>query len=350
MSTAQRSFWLSALILLALFAASPALLIKILYFSNEIYLGVTEAFRRQADSGVSETQEIRFVGDVMLARHVETLLKKEGSDYPYRLLESGTDTVWVGNFEATVPDTHTHTKDFTFAFSVDKTHLPSLHTFGFRYLSLANNHSYDFGPEVYDETVKNLEDFTRFGHPYTVSENSVAYIPLEDTQVGLLALNAINSNPDHDTLTEVLAQMQRESDHQVVYIHWGEEYETTHNAKQAALAEFLIDEGVDAVIGHHPHVVQDIVIYKDKPIFYSLGNFIFDQYFDDAVQQGLIVKLSLHKDDLQFKLVPVTSIGNVAMPREMSETEKNAFFIDLAARSDTTFTQALETGHITLRE
>ena len=343
-------FWMGALVLLAFFAASPNVLVKMVFMSDDIFFGVTRAFLSRSGLSDDHTQTLRFTGDVMLARHVETLLDKEGSDYPYRRLETATRTAWIGNFEAAVPDNHAHTPDFTFTFSVDKKHTQALRDFGFQYVSLANNHSYDYGKKGLAETRGNLDHFTAFGLPDRVSTESVAYLPLADSTVGVIGINAVTHIPTERELTDVLLTMQAQSDFQVAYIHWGDEYELVHNATQQRLAEQLIDTGVEAVIGHHPHVVQDIGMYKEKPIFYSLGNFIFDQYFDPAVQQGLVVELSVVDGSLQYELIPVTSEDKTASPREMTQMEKDVFLTELMSRSDRAFVEALQDGHITLRE
>ncbi len=79
----------------------------------------------------------------------------------------------------------------------------------------------------------------------------------------------------------------------VVNIHWGTEYEHEYNTTQSITAHALSDSGADVIIGHHPHVVQGLEIYKNKLIFYSLGNFIFDQYFSSDTQTGLSLGLSI---------------------------------------------------------
>jgi hypothetical protein len=63
----------------------------------------------------------------------------------------------------------------------------------------------------------------------------------------------------------------------VAFLHWGLENSTCPSPQQRAEAQLLVDSGADAVIGHHPHVVQSIEIYQGKPVFYSIGNFVFDQ-------------------------------------------------------------------------
>jgi len=79
------------------------------------------------------------------------------------------------------------------------------------------------------------------------------------------------------------------------------------NKYQREFAHKLIDRGVDTIIGAHPHVVQGIEVYKEKPIFYSLGNFIFDQWWRDDVEDGYMVKMDIVDSDYVYELVPVIS-------------------------------------------
>jgi poly-gamma-glutamate synthesis protein (capsule biosynthesis protein) len=81
-----------------------------------------------------------------------------------------------------------------------------------------------------------------------------------------------------------------------VYAHWGDEYEKKPNSGQREFAHRLVDAGADLVIGSHPHVVQTKELYNDKWIYYSLGNFVFDQYFNDSVRCGAVVTVSLNPD------------------------------------------------------
>jgi len=93
---------------------------------------------------------------------------------------------------------------------------------------------------------------------------------------------------------EIVNQASREADITVVYIHFGEEGKVEANKSQKLIAHMLIDAGADIVIGSHPHVLQEIEQYKEGIIFYSLGNFIFDQggtYNRDSV----LVQFTLDK-------------------------------------------------------
>ena len=82
----------------------------------------------------------------------------------------------------------------------------------------------------------------------------------------------------------------------IVMPHWGTEYKTTSTENQKYLAYRWIDAGADMVIGGHPHVIEESEIYKDKYIYYSLGNYIFDQWFEEDVKNGLAVNFKFTKE------------------------------------------------------
>lgn len=329
----SKTLLFTGFLVLAIFAASPSLLLKFILYSDDIFMGVSSAFFGEKNDEVPKDDEIRFVGDVMLARHVETLMARYGSSYPYQNLNRDDMAFWIGNFESTVLDDHKKTEDFKLNFSVDKQHLTALKDFGFTHLSLANNHTFDYGPSGYEETVNNLNNFEVFGNPTTINENSVSYVAFNNLTVGIIGIHATNSNYDLQQLINVVNIMSKNSDVQIAYIHWGNEYELTHNSFQSKFAAELIGEGIDAIIGHHPHVVQDIEIIENKPVFYSLGNFIFDQYFNEEVQTGLVLSLTVDNKFLYFELIPVSTKEQTAAPKLMNEDAK-IFLKRLAERSD----------------
>jgi poly-gamma-glutamate synthesis protein (capsule biosynthesis protein) len=113
-------------------------------------------------------------------------------------------------------------------------------------------------------------------------------------------------------------------------MHWGEEYKTAANSRQEEIGRGLIDNGVDLIIGSHPHVVQNIERYKDKYIFYSLGNFVFDQYFSTSTQEGLAVKMQ-EGGDCRFELEPITLYKST--PKFMEEAQKDNWLKEYSTNS-----------------
>ena len=105
-----------------------------------------------------------------------------------------------------------------------------------------------------------------------------------------------------------------------MYAHWGEEYASTTDS-QRSVAHAFIDSGADVVMGSHPHVIQEIEEYKGRPIFYSLGNFVFDQWWNDAVRDGLGVRMMLNgtSTELHFDTIS-TRLGKDGVPCPVTAT------------------------------
>jgi poly-gamma-glutamate capsule biosynthesis protein CapA/YwtB (metallophosphatase superfamily) len=292
---------------------------------------------------------ILFTGDLMLARRVETLMDRYGSSFPYeRLPHTATSTEYVvTNFEASAPQKHVHTPDLTFRFSVDRTHLAALSAYGVTHASLANNHSYDAGLAGYRASGEALAaaHVVPFGDQ-VVGSSTVAVLELEAATVAVFALYAVDKTPDLRQLAALMASYATTT-YQVAYIHWGSEYREQHLASTEALAHELVSLGFDAIIGHHPHVVQDIGLISGVPVFYSLGNFVFDQYFSAAVQEGMMVRMAVDGGGLRFELLPHTSADAHSQPRMMHETERAAFLRALAVKSDPRLQEQIMAGMLT---
>ncbi len=287
---------------------------------------------------------LTFVGDIMLARSVEVWMRDEGMSYPFLQVPAiiGSSSAAIANFEAAIPVSHEHTAAYSTRFSADAKYVSELAKSGITHVSLANNHAFDFGLAADQNTRAVLAQnaLIPFGSANTLGTSSITYLTLGTTTVAVLALQTVYGALDKTVLAKLIETMRQTSSLQIAYLHWGTEYQTVHSPAQATLAAYLVTEGIDVIIGHHPHVVEDVQLVQGVPVFYSLGNFIFDQYFSTAVQQGLTVQLELVAGKLLFTLVPVTSIGTHAQPRIMEGQERTLFLQNLAKRSDS----ALRTG------
>ncbi len=172
-------------------------------------------------------------------------------------------------------------------------------------------------------------------------------LELENRKVALVPVYAVTGAPTQDELTSMLSYAQEYSEMQIVYVHWGTEYERIHSRFQEELAMRLIDAGADAIIGHHPHVIQDVALYKNVPIFYSLGNFIFDQYFSTDVQEGLMVELSWNEEgEALYDLIPLSSMGSRSAPYMMGAFERGILLDALAKNSQTGLQEMIKNGRI----
>jgi poly-gamma-glutamate synthesis protein (capsule biosynthesis protein) len=259
----------------------------------------------QTKPAVTEkTVTVVAVGDIMLGRFVEELsLRNHNWNYPFASTSpifSGADVVF-GNFEGAVPKEHKKTPIYGYQFSVRKEAVEAAHRAGINAVTLANNHSYDFGASGYAETVSVLN---RIGMA-TVGKNSDYVYGENGTEVRFMGWNDTFAKIFTSTFSENVRASKKQGEFLIAAVHFGEEYATSSNARQKEAAHALIDAGADVVIGHHPHAVQEMEMYSGKPIFYSLGNFIFDQYFSEETQKGLAIRMTIRKKDVKYELIPI---------------------------------------------
>lgn len=316
---------------------------------------VYEAIRTQSvpakfTSGETAYESLIFVGDVLLARNIESLMKRFGNSYPFQGInfnEYAALPAVIGNFESSIPKKHRFTDVNMMQFSVHEVYLSAFREAGFTHLSLANNHALDFGTANFRHTndILSAKDFDVFGHPTQLSTESFSVIEVSGQEFAIMGLHVLYAYPDVHQIKELFTAANKVSDHQVVFIHWGEEYESMQNQAQRQFAEILIEAGADLIIGHHPHVVQGVEIIHDTPVFYSLGNFIFDQYFSEQVQTGLMLLVDFAIVPTIY-LLPVESMTNTSQPRILAAGPHQKFLADLSQYSDLEAQSFIKQGSI----
>jgi len=244
---------------------------------------------------------IAAVGDLMFARDVTALMIDEGIGYPFAraapLLE-GSDLL-IGNLEGTFTERGTPLPK-QYAFRSPPALAAVLDEAGFDAVSLANNHTFDFGEAGLRDTLTALREVgvPAFGAGLTEAE---AHAPLvlhaNGLTVAFLGYNAIPetqaAGPVSPGVAWATAQVTADvhaarglADFVVVTLHAGTEYSRQPAELQRAFARAAIDAGASAVIGHHPHVLQPWERYGDGVILYSLGNFVFDLDPGDLMTLG----------------------------------------------------------------
>jgi poly-gamma-glutamate synthesis protein (capsule biosynthesis protein) len=290
-------------------------------------------------------------GDIMLGRYVETVMNRHGEMYPFTFLSDFNldQDVIIGNLEGPIPETHTKTADFTTNFSFKKSVAPLLKQVGFTHITLANNHTVDKGEPAFWNTKKTLEEvgIQVFGNPRSTAKEFVKLEEINGTEIGLIGLNeAVSSYFDKEAAVQLIDELERINPDRflIVNIHWGTEYQNTSNKKQKELARSFVNAGADLIIGHHPHVVQEVEVYKNKLIFYSLGNFIFDQYFSKETQEGMVVYFDLKPKTITAKIQGI----NIDKSRPKPMSDQSIFLKELAARSSKELESQIESGIITL--
>ncbi len=282
-----------------------------------------------------EEIKLLFAGDISLAEGyaiVETL-KSNGGNISSAFSEEtldimrGADVFMVNNeFTYTRRGEPTFEKQYTFRANPDNVHY--LDDMGADIVSLANNHSYDYGEISLLDTLDTLEGdempYVGAGRNIEEAARPVYYI-VNDVKIGFVSATQIErqSNPDtrgatdnsagtfrcwyNDRIFEVIGQMKQECDYVVAYIHWGTELEENTDWAQDDLAPKLVNAGVDLIIGDHPHILQKLDYIGDVPVIYSLGNYWFNSKTMDT---GLLeVTLDLEGNTSAVRFIPCIQSG-----------------------------------------
>ncbi|MCD8528305.1 MAG: CapA family protein [Candidatus Pacebacteria bacterium] len=257
------------------------------------------------------TVRMIFVGDIMLDRGVASSVRRNFNNDFHVLFEHldmlREGDIVFGNLEGPISDQGRNVGS-RFFIPMDPATLPALQRAGFTIFSLANNHMGDWSMDAFTDTMRRLRDtgilFTGAGmttaeaeQATIIEKNGIRIGFIGVTDVGPNWLAATESRPgillaSHPRIEEIITRAAAETDILVVTPHWGDEY-VPFNNRQQTLARMFIDAGADMVIGHHPHVIQDIEYYNEKLIAYSLGNFIFDQYFSEETMRGMILDITV---------------------------------------------------------
>ncbi|MFZ3072162.1 MAG: CapA family protein [Thermodesulfobacteriota bacterium] len=277
------------------------------------------------------------VGDIMLSRGVAGRIRRNNDpNYPFIKVRDflKTGDIVFGNLECPITDGRKIVSK-EMVFRADPSSAGALKQAGFTVLSLANNHSPNFGKKGLVDTFSNLD---AKGIKYAgagidgAEANSPAYINVNEMSFAFLAYNDPDVVPSSyeatekragtafmriDKMTEAVKKAAEKAKFVIVSMHSGNEYDYEPNEAQKKFARAAIDAGAELVIGHHPHVIQPVERYNGKLIFYSLGNFIFDQSEPKETKEGVMVKFLFTKDALKsVETVPVF-IEHYAQPRLM---------------------------------
>ena len=257
---------------------------------------------------------VLFVGDIMLDRNVARTIAAQGAGALFststRALFADAD-VRVGNLEGTITgNASIAQRDHTILrFTFDPAAAAAvLGLLRFDALSLANNHALDFYAGGYTQTLRRVEEsgIRPFGHPLNTPGTLSATVVSKGKTLCFVGYHALFTADIAPVVFEI--QALPGCWRIIVFAHWGDEYKTRSNAAQREAARAFIDAGADLVIGAHPHVVQEHEVYKNKAIFYSLGNFMFDQNFSWGTTHALAVRADFYTEKTDFTLTPLTVI------------------------------------------
>lgn len=261
-----------------------------------------------------------FAGDMMLGRavgywHEKDSFRKLFSDFGNRVLWGVDGT--IANLEGPISDKplKSNPKPNVLSFNFSPQSISALRFLKLGAVSLANNHTLNQGATGLETTRALLrkQGICPIGDPRTGEKQAVCQFEGEGLRLHVVGVNIL-SHPKQQSTIDTIREIKKDPHARViVFPHWGVEYQQKHSPEQEQLAKLWIDAGADGVIGAHPHVVQDIGVYKGVPIVYSLGNFVFDQTFSKETQTGLIVAGEFTDEGLSLVLLPHESVR--AKPR-----------------------------------
>lgn len=268
-----------------------------------------------------------FSGDILLSTHVTTAYDKSGGiegvlDEPLRAEITQSD-IYMANQEFPFSERGSAAPDKQFTFRLSPTRVSMMNEIGVDIVSIANNHTLDYGTDALVDTCNTLD---QAGIAYVgAGENmdrakKLETIEVKGKTIGFLAASRVYPDPnwvanrkkpgmvsgyDPTILLEEIKKAQDLCDYLVVYVHWGVEREEQPKEYQKVLGRKIIDAGGDLVVGSHPHVLQGVEYYKGKPICYSLGNFIFGSSIPKTVM--LKADVDFDQDSVRLSLIPGTS-------------------------------------------
>lgn len=281
----------------------------------------------------NKTITIILVGDIMLDRGVEYMVEKEEKgDFRFPFLKIANELkgakLLFGNLEGPISDKGTKVGSI-YSFRAEPKAIEGLAFAGFNVISLANNHAFDYGREALEDCLVKLskaeidyvgagfnqnEAYSPIIREVNGSVNSppvrVAFLAYTNLGPGTWKAAEVNSGiawiseKDFEKIIKDIESAKSQADILIVSLHSGEEYLMEPTQFQIDFSKMAIDAGADIVVGHHPHVIQRSEKYKDGWIFYSLGNFIFDQGFSQETMKGEIIKILIENGKIK-EIIPI---------------------------------------------
>ena len=296
-----------------------------------MFIGASVIIPRKAavvnqDNYKDTTLTVDFAGDVMFGRYINDYAEHNGYDSVFEGVApyfQNADLTFVNLECAVLKDsvsTYTEAKKNIHLYC-NYEMLEAAQRAGINVFGTANNHGFDYGNRPVEELIEYFKTNNIYYNGIGMNTNEAAKYTVIDCNGYRIAFIAITdvyykeacATPDRSGVlattygdyNQLVNDASKNSDITIVYFHWGEENELARNKEQIALAHRMIDAGADIIIGAHPHVLQEIEKYKDGIIYYSMGNFIFDQGTTFS-RDTVIVEMNLNsKGQPDFTLIPL---------------------------------------------
>lgn len=301
----------------------------------------TEIESIQEDTSTENlTQEdtiLLFAGDVLIQSEVEKRYGAEGitSIVSEEVLAAMNDAdIMMVNNEFQFSTRGEPMEDKQYTFQTNPKHVQILLDLGVDIVSLANNHTLDFGKEALIDTMDTLDDagilHAGAGEDKERAEQ-LQIIEVNGKKFGFLAATRVIpvsqwnieygkpglfATYDSTNLEKKITEAKEQCDFLTVYVHWGIERVEYPKAYERVLATKYFEAGADLVLGSHPHVLQGMEFIEDKPVFYSLGNYIFR----NTIAKTMLVEVTVKGNgEVNYRLIPAFAEGGKT---QLCEDEK----------------------------
>ncbi|OKP77929.1 capsule biosynthesis protein [Paenibacillus helianthi] len=279
-----------------------------------------------------------FAGDILLDGFVGDQIAKYGVNFPFAKVAPVLKKADIAfaNLETPV-SVRGKVAEKTFAFRSKPTALAGLNYAGIDGVTVANNHILDFGQDAMLDTLVHLDKY-KIGHTGAGKNINEAFRPFTQTvkgkKIAMLGVSRVLSSPSWyagknrpgaasaytpEPLMSAIQKSAKENDYTIVYIHWNNEFKDYPENYARKLAKQMIDSGADIIIGAHSHCLMGIEYYKHKPIYYSLGNFVFNRSTrgGDKTLHSMLVNFEISDSGVNGRITPVKIIGG--QPNFMGE-------------------------------
>ncbi len=303
---------------------------------------VTQGFTPEGISPLGNPVNVTVAGDIIFGRTVHSrMVQYNDFAHPLRKVAPRLRDadLTIADLECSLSDNTEKPDDpFTFMFTTNAAAVEGLTLAGIDGVSLANNHSMNFGKLGLQDTLAVLaqEKITAFGGGMTLAEaRKPGLFTAKGVKFAFLGYDGITAEdygagPNWpgtcplrmELVLEDLARAKQDNPDLIIpFFHWSAEYVSVPSAQMREIAHQAIDHGAAMVIGSHPHWVQGVEWYQGKPILYSLGNFVFDQDWSLETKQGMFAEIVVRdKQIARVRLVPVL-IEDFNQPRILEMVE-----------------------------
>lgn len=260
-------------------------------------IALVPSFSFPLNNEVNNNQvSIVFAGDVMLGRSV--MGASIDNNDPYYSFRNTADflknaDITFANLEnPIVKNCPRHVGGFKFCTTPEIA--DGLTFAGIDVVTLANNHTNNYGREGVEET----KEYLTSKNINYVGQGNLVIKEINETKFGFLGFDYVTSQKTIETDMNLIKESDSKVDVLIVSPHWGTEYKNIASGFQRGVAQQMVENGADLIIGHHPHWVQNNEMVGDTLVYYSLGNFIFDQMWSEETKKGLLLKITFEGKDI----------------------------------------------------